>query len=407
MQKTMKQLITMYQDGKFPIETANSLHTNQSTQRDFIYNSLTVEREDGILSKAGDVIRSILQENIQLPALYFWNIQDDTANIHYKENEYNLHDGKQRFLSIYKFIRCDGVITRLINPITGESKEYGWMDLTKEQQEKLLNYKFDIVVRTGTQAEEEKSFYLINNTGETLTAYESLHGAYHGTFLDMFEDYICMIGNSLNKIKKTIGRGEQALWLLLLATDRFDGSKADKNKEKLINRLKDKLSDIRNTVFDPKENNFDKKIELYNELCTVLKSNTDKNPIKVCRITRYIIERHYPIQKVLTYYRNILKDRNDIDSWKFGTHKTALDRLCLDNIECDGLRFFSKEDQNELFKANHHCAICGKDLNWDEATFDHNNPWSKGGRTERTNGRVMCCSCNSSKGATYDEEGEY
>ena len=407
MKETISNLIKMYQDGKFPIGTPNSLHTNQSTQRDFIYDKIEIEREDGIITKAGDVIRSILQEHIQLPALYFWSVQDDAADIHYADNEYNIHDGKQRFLSIYKFIRCDGVVTRLIDPVSGESKEYGWMDLNQAQKNYLLNYTLDIVVRTGTQAEEEKSFYLINSTGEVLTPYESLHGAYHGLYFDTFEDYICTMGNSLNKIKKNIGRGEQALYLMLLATDRFDGSKADKNKEKLINRLKDKLSDIRNTKFNEKDNDFDKKIVLYNELSQILAKNTDKNPIKVCRIVRYIIDKHYSIQKILDYYNEILKKTNDVDSWKFGTHKTAIDRLCIRDIKCDGLRMFTKDMKNDLFKLNHHCEDCGKDLNFDEATVDHIKPWSEGGLTEEANGRIVCNECNASKGATYDEEGEY
>ena len=404
----MQELIMMYQDEKFPIGTPHSIHVSHSTQREFIYNDIEVEHADGPVSKAGDVIRSILQEGIQLPALYFWNVQDDDADIHYAEDEYNIHDGKQRFLSIYKFMRCDGVTTRLINPVTNESGEYGWMDLTKEQQQTLLNYTFDIVVRTGTQHEEEKSFILINGTGEALTVYERIRGAFHGEFINTFEDYLTVTGKSLTKIKSQIGRGEQAIYLLLLATDRFDGSKVDKNKEVLFNRLKDKLGDVRNKTFDPNENNFKKALELYNELSLVLTKNTEKNPVKLCRIVRYIIQKSYPIKKILDYYSKILKAPNDVEGWKFGTHKTAIDKLCLENIECDGLRMFPKDIKNELFLAAPRCAECGVAFtNFDDATVDHIKPWSKGGRTERANGRLTCVSCNSSKGNTYDEEGEY
>ena len=194
----------------------------------------------------------------------------------------------------------------------------------------------------------------------------------------------------------------------MLATDRFDGSKDDKNREKLINKLKDKLSDIRNNTFNPTDNEFDKTIVVFNELCILLnKSNTDKNPIKICRIARYIVKKHYPVNTILDYYREILAGVNDVDSWKFGTHKTAIDRLCVRGIKCDGLRAFTKDDKNSLFKLNHHCEECNKDLNFDEATVDHIKPWSEGGKTDISNGRILCAECNSSKGATYDEEGEY
>ena len=409
MKKTMKELMTMYQDEKFPVGTPHALHAWHSTQRDFIYDDITVEKEDGPVTKAGDVIRSILQEGIQLPALYFWSVQDDDADIHYAEDEYNIHDGKQRFLSIYKFIRCQGVTTRLINPVTKESGEYGWMDLTKDQQQLLLNYTFDIVVRTGTQREEEKSFRLINGTGEELTEYERIRGAYHGKYISSFEDYIELKGKSLTKIRTHVGRGEQAIYLLLLATDRFDGTKTDKNKAALFNKLADKLGDIRNKDFDPTENKFDKAIELYNELCLVLsKSNNEKNPVKICRIVRYIIKKSYPVKKILDYYNKITKQVNDVDAWKFGTHKTALDRLCLDNIECDGLRFFPTEIKSTLFKADPVCCECKEVFSdFRDSAVDHIKPWSLGGRTEETNARLICTSCNSSKSNTYDEEGEY
>lgn len=408
MQKTMTELMTMYQDEKFSMGTPHSLHAGHSTQRGFIYGDIQVVLEDGPVSKAGNVIRSILQEDIQLPALYFWSVQDDTAGIHYAEDEYNIHDGKQRFLSIYKFIRCQGVTTRLINPVTKESKEYGWMDLTKDQQQKLLNYTFDIVVRTGTQREEEKSFRLINGTGEELTEYERIRGAYHGKYISEFEDYVELKGKTLTKIRPHIGRGEQAIYLLLLATDRFDGTKTDKNKEALFNRLADKLGDIRNNSFDPMAHKFDKAIDLYNELCLVLSKNTEKNPLKICRIVRYIIKKSYPVKKILDYYNKITKLENDVDSWKFGTHKTALDKLCLENIECDGLRMFPTEVKSTLFKANPTCCDCGIGFDdFRDSAVDHIKPWSLGGRTESTNARLICNSCNSSKGNTYDEEGEY
>jgi hypothetical protein len=273
----------------------------------------------------------------------------------------------------------------------------------------LLNYTFDIVVRTGTQSEEEKSFRLINGTGEALTEYERMRGAYHGQYISSFEDYLELKGKSLSKIKSHVGRGEQAIYLLLLATDRFDGTKTDKNKAALFNKLADKLGDIRNKGFDPTENKFDKAIELYNELCIILsKTNNEKNPLKICRIVRYIIKKGYPVKKILDYYNKITKQVNDVDAWKFGTHKTALDKLCLEGIECDGLRFFPTEIKSTLFKADPVCCECKEAFNdFRDSAVDHIRPWSLGGRTEESNARLICTSCNSSKGNTYDEEGEY
>ena len=88
MKKTVNEIIEMIEFGK--------LHYDQSTQRKFIYMTMPkIKTEDGEITRAGNVIRSILQFDIQLPALYFWDL---------KNGEYNIHDGKQRILSIYYFM---------------------------------------------------------------------------------------------------------------------------------------------------------------------------------------------------------------------------------------------------------------------------------------------------------------
>ena len=65
MQKTVREIIEMIDNG--------TLHYDQSTQRNFIYFTINQTTDDGDLTKAGNVIRSILQFDIQLPALYFWD----------------------------------------------------------------------------------------------------------------------------------------------------------------------------------------------------------------------------------------------------------------------------------------------------------------------------------------------
>ena len=37
-------------------------------------------------------------------------------------------------------------------------------------------------------------------------------------------------------------------------------------------------------------------------------------------------------------------------------------------------------------------------LTYDDAQVDHKYPWSKGGRTKLENARLLCSSCNKSKG---------
>jgi 5-methylcytosine-specific restriction endonuclease McrA len=42
---------------------------------------------------------------------------------------------------------------------------------------------------------------------------------------------------------------------------------------------------------------------------------------------------------------------------------------------------------------------CKKYLTYENAEVDHKYPWSRGGLTKLDNARLICSSCNSSKGA--------
>ena len=43
------------------------------------------------------------------------------------------------------------------------------------------------------------------------------------------------------------------------------------------------------------------------------------------------------------------------------------------------------------------CALCGKNIRWEEAEADHITPWSKGGKTVIENCQILCKKCNRKK----------
>lgn len=144
MIKTVRELMDMLRDG--------TLHTEQSTQRSFIYNNandlIKGKAYGGAITRAGAVVNAIIEQNIQLPSLYFWD-NTDTGNL-------NVLDGKQRLLSIYYFInptKENAVITR----IRGNETTYN--SLTEEDKNKLLDYEFAIIEVSGNSEEEEKHFF--------------------------------------------------------------------------------------------------------------------------------------------------------------------------------------------------------------------------------------------------------
>ena len=283
MRKTVDELLTMYEEGK--------LHLDHSTQREFIYNDIPTLTEDGQISKAGDVIKSILERDIQLPALYFWNVQDDKKNIHYAPDEYNIHDGKQRFLSILYFIFPANNISVVTNIYGTEQTFKG---LSRRLKDKLLNYTLDIVERVGTEAQEEESFIKINTSAENLTEYESLKGAFHGDFIHGFEQFVDKFQKSHDKVSE-VGRGKQAISLLHLCL----GTIATEDKKERIQLIKDRLREVRNRNFNEADYNFKKKLEMFSDFCSVIAPNGHDNTeekgcaVKVCQIVNFILLNHF------------------------------------------------------------------------------------------------------------------
>lgn len=283
MQKTVREIMDMISSGE--------LNYNQSTQRNFVYADMKAQLNCGETTKSGSLLNSILEQNIQLPALYFWYNTDT--------NQLNIHDGKQRLLSIYYFIYPTRNIS--ISTILN-GRTFVYEVLSDELKEKLLNYTFDIVYRSGNSAEEEKSFDLINSNALPLTKYECLSGMYYGQFLKEFEAYIENMSKVLDSVKP-ISRGEQAYKLLLAMFNISDSKKAGSDRSDLL--LKENLRPVRYNSFDPANYSFDEIILLFNEIMHTIKGIKEERALSVAN---YIVRKGYDKDRVLDYYREKIKN---------------------------------------------------------------------------------------------------
>ena len=381
MQKTVREIIDMINTGK--------LQYNQSTQRKFVYADMDAQLDCGKTTKSGSLIHSILEYDIQLPAVYFWH-NTDTGHL-------NIHDGKQRLLSLYYFINP----TPNINFTTiRNGKAMNFNALSSADQEKLLNYTFDIVERTGTSEEEEKSFYLINTNSVNLTSYECLSGMLHGTFLTQFENFVEHAAKTMDQVKP-IGRGEQAYKLLLTMFDLCDSKKAASNDKSML-LLCDRIRPLRDNWFDPKSFSFDEILQVFNEFSRVTKVKEDR----ALSVAAYIVRKNYEADDVINLYRKSIKGINDIGSWDIDTHKTFIDYFVENGYSAslDPKRNFDKEIKDQLYARSNCCAHIDDngnhctETNYSKLEVDHITPWSKGGRTILANAQLLCKHHNTSKG---------
>ena len=381
MQKTVREIIDMINTGK--------LQYNQSTQRKFVYADMDAQLDCGKTTKSGSLIHSILEYDIQLPAVYFWH-NTDTGHL-------NIHDGKQRLLSLYYFINP----TPSINFTTiRNGKAMNFNALSSADQDKLLNYTFDIVERTGTSEEEEKSFYLINTNSVNLTSYECLSGMLHGTFLTQFENFVEHAAKTMDQVKP-IGRGEQAYKLLLTMFDLCDSKKAASNDKSML-LLCDRIRPLRDNWFDPKSFSFDEILQVFNEFARVTKVKEDR----ALAVAAYIVRKNYEADDVTNLYRKSMKGINDIGSWDIDTHKTFIDYFVENGYSAslDPKRNFDKEIKDQLYARSNCCAHIDNngnhctETNYSKLEVDHVTPWSKGGRTILANAQLLCKHHNTSKG---------
>ena len=380
MIKTVKELMNMLRDG--------TLHTEQSTQRSFLYNDLHNQingiEYGGKVTRAGAVINAIIERDISLPPLYFWKNTDT--------GELNVLDGKQRLLSIYYFIypTKDIVVTTRIN---GQPTQF--VSLTEEDKNKLRDYEFAIIEVSGNKTEEEKHFFAINKNGVPLTDYECIRGMYYGPFITGFENYIENKRKIFDSIKE-IGRGEQALKLLYKFFD-LSIDKQSATKSSSLNTLKDRLVPLRQNRFNPTNFNADEIIETFNDIMNLKGINVSEDI--ALTIANYIIRHNYNSINIINAYRICCANINDISKWDIETHKIFIERLINDGMMLDGRRFFSKEDKDNLYKKYHSCQEVGcTEDRYNMLEVDHIKPWSEGGRTILDNAQLLCKHHNTSKG---------
>ena len=87
-------------------------------------------------------------------------------------DSFELLDGQQRTLSICQYVNGDFSV---------DSK--GFNNLTKDLQDKILDYKLMIYICEGTPSEKLDWFKIINIAGEKLTDQELRNSQYTGTWL--------------------------------------------------------------------------------------------------------------------------------------------------------------------------------------------------------------------------------
>lgn len=330
------------------------LNIRPKYQREFIYDE---KKRNAVI----DTIRKDFPLNVM-----YWVVND--------EGNFEVLDGQQRTISF-----CQYVTGAFSVDAGGHNKAFH--NLTETEKAQILDYKLMVYFCEGNDKEKLDWFKIINIAGEKLTEQELRNAVYTGTWL--------------TAAKTIFSKSNCAAYLL--AKDYLNGSPI---RQEILQTAISWISgdDIEKYMSihqqDPNAN----------ELWTYF-----KNVIEWVKLT-FTVYRHemkgidwgglydkykgnmFDTAKLEKEIQVLMID--DDVSKKSGIYPYVLTR----NEKYLSIRTFTESQKRTAYERQKGiCSKCGKHFDLKEMEADHTTPWSKGGKTNPENCRMLCLDCNRCK----------
>ena len=158
----VRDLVKNYKEDKKTHEVVGygkKLNIRPKYQREFVYEG-----------KQRDAVLKTVLKGFPLNTFYWAKSDEDGF-------DWEVLDGQQRTISICQF--C----TNQFHMEFQKGVPVFFMNLSKEDQNKILDYKFDVYQCEGTDAEKIEWFKVINIAGEKLFPQELRNAVYAGEWL--------------------------------------------------------------------------------------------------------------------------------------------------------------------------------------------------------------------------------
>jgi hypothetical protein len=322
-------------------------------QREFVYKD-----------KQRDAVIETIKKDFPLNVMY-WMKRDDEG--------YEVLDGQQRTISIGQYVNGDFSINELF-----------FHNLTKTQQEQILDYQLMIYFCEGTDQERLDWFQVINIAGERLTDQEIRNAVYTGSWLSdaklKFSKRQCaayLLANESGKLVSGDPNRQEYLETVLSWIN--DGNireymsihQHDADAEPLWAYFKNVIAWVRKTfpIYRSEMSTVDWG-SLYN-----LFHNIEQNPSK--------------LEKMIV---TLMQDE-DV------TRKSGIYPFVLTKKEKHlSIRAFTPNMKRETFtKQGGICPKCKEVFSMEKMEGDHIKLWSEGGRTVASNCQMLCIDCHREK----------
>lgn len=352
---SIRDVIEDYKDSQEEgvVAYKGELNVRPKYQREFVYTG-----------KQRDAVIETIKQNFPLNVMY-WMEREDSG--------YEMLDGQQRTISIGQYVDGDFSLN-----------DRYFHNLTKEEQNAILDYELMIYFCKGTDKERLDWFKTINIAGERLTDQELRNAVYTGPWLSdaklKFSKSNCaayLLANDGGSLLKGSPIRQEYLETAIswINNGEVAGYMAkhqhDKNADELWEYFQNVIAWVRKTF-----PNYRKEManvnwgELYNEF-----KDKKLNPKK--------------------FEEEIAKLMQDEDV----TKKSGIYPYVLTRKESYlSIRVFSENMKREAYERQKGvCAKCEENFELNEMEADHITPWHEGGKTIEENCQMLCKDCNRRK----------
>lgn len=326
------------------------LNIRPKYQREFVYKD----------SQRNAVIDTV-RKNFPLNVMYWVKIGED---------KYEVLDGQQRTLSICQYVEGDYSINY-----------QKFHNLTKDEQDEILNYKLMVYICEGTDKEKLEWFKTINIAGEKLTEQELRNAVYTGEWLTDAKKYFSKNGCPV------YGLAHDYLSGVAIRQDYLETA------IKWINngKIEEYMSEHQH---DPNAN----ELWLYfNSVITWVKTlfpnyRREMKGINWGELYNQFKDKPFDAKELEDKIVKLMQDE-DVTK-KSGIYKYLLTK----DEKYLSIRAFSPGMKREAYTRQEGiCPKCKNHFKFEEMHGDHITPWSLGGKTIASNCEMLCADCNRKK----------
>lgn len=353
---TIRELSKGYHDGgeEGVVAYGGKLDVRPPYQREFVYDQ----------KKRDAVIRSVRKE-FPLNTMY-WAVRDD--------GNYEIIDGQQRTISICRYINGDFSVDGL-----------GFESLQEDQMEQILNYKLMIYLCQGRPSDKLAWFEIINMGGEVLTKQELLNAIFPGPWTSDAKRHFSKNGCPAYCLGEKYMQGSAIRqdYLETVIEWKSDGKikefmgkhHLEKNASALWQYFQKVIAWAKATYPD------------YRREMKSVQWGTLYNKFK---------DTEYDTNELAKQVTKLMMD-DDVQK------KPGIYAYVLDGDERHlNIRQFSDNMKREAYERQKgQCHKCKKKFPIEDMHADHIKPWSKGGKTNAANCRLLCRKDNLEKADEY------